>query len=303
MSVLELAAPHPIKLGSSTQTFAHRLHERSLFADDGLASILDRYPREKLGVYTMGDDPVEWRTWRAGSAGDLSGVDILAAVKAGRIWLNLRSMNTLDPAFESLRAEIFGDLEEASPGLKTFKQDVGLLISSPSIQVFYHLDVAPTTLWQIRGEKHMWVYPVASPFIDDRTLERIVLRESDEQYAYDPAWDEFAKVVTLTPGTMVSWPQNAPHRVANGPMMNVSLSIEHMTTEALVRANVIYANGVLRSRFGLSPRLKDGIGPTNVAKFAFARAVKASGLVKPPTTMLPKTFRLDPNRHGQLIAA
>jgi len=303
MSILELDAPVTTKLGAATQTFSHRLHARSLFDDDGLAAILDGYPREKLGVYTMGDDPVEWRTWRAGSAGDLTGAEILAAVKAGRIWLNLRSMNLVNEAFEGIRSEIFQELEGASPGLKTFKHDVGLLISSPSIQVFYHLDVAPTTLWQMRGEKRMWVYPVAEPFIDSQTLERIVLRETDEQYAYDPTWDENAQIVTLTPGTMVSWPQNAPHRVANGPMMNVSLSIEHMTTEALVRANVIYANGVLRSRFGLSPRLEDGIGPTNLAKFAFARAVKASGLVKPPATMLPKTFVLDPNAPGELIAA
>jgi hypothetical protein len=41
-------------------TFQHSLHERPMFDDEGLARLLDRYPREKLGVFTMGEDPVAW---------------------------------------------------------------------------------------------------------------------------------------------------------------------------------------------------------------------------------------------------
>ena len=49
--------------------FQHGLHERPMFDDAGLEQLLDRYPREKLGVFTMGEDPVAWTTWRKGSAG------------------------------------------------------------------------------------------------------------------------------------------------------------------------------------------------------------------------------------------
>src|SRR5690606_30077577 len=196
-------------------TFEHALHERPMFSDDGLAEVLDRYPREKLGVFTMGEDPVAWETWRKGAAGDLSGAELLEAAKAGRIWLNLRETNRHLPAYAALCDEIFADKQAAS-GVRTFKRDLGLLISSANAQVFYHLDVALVSLWQIRGAKRVYVYPVAEPFVGDQALERIVLREQAEQVAFDPAWDAAAEVYELTPGRMVTWRQNAPHRIENG---------------------------------------------------------------------------------------
>ena len=48
--------------GKEVLTFNHDLHTRPMFDDDGLADLLDRYPRDKLGVFTMGEDPREWRT-------------------------------------------------------------------------------------------------------------------------------------------------------------------------------------------------------------------------------------------------
>ena len=50
-------------------SFAHTLHQRAMFSDAGLADLLDRYPRDRLGVFTMGEDPVAWTTWRRGSPG------------------------------------------------------------------------------------------------------------------------------------------------------------------------------------------------------------------------------------------
>jgi hypothetical protein len=280
-------------------TFHHALHERSMFDDAGLAATLDNYPRDKLGVFTMGADPVAWTTWRRGSPGDLSGAELLAAAKAGRIWLNLRETNKYLPAYAELCDEIFADKAAHAPQAPTFKRDLGLLISSANAQVFYHLDVALVSLWQIRGVKRVWVYPVAEPFVSDLALERIVLRESAEQFAFDPAWDAGALEVELTPGKMVTWKQNAPHRIENGPMLNVSLSIEFMTPLAMMRANVIYANGVLRRRapalLGAKPRIEAGFGPAALAKAVLARGVKAAGLQKAHERKLPMTFTVDPS--------
>lgn len=273
-------------------SFAHRLHERAMFNDAGLADLLDRYPREHLGVFTMGEDPVAWRSWRRGLAGDLSGAELLAAAKAGRIWLNLRACNDFLDEYRALAGEIFADKEANVPGLKTFKQDVGVLISSANAQVFYHLDVPLVSLWQIRGHKRVWVYPPAEPYVGPEALEKIVLRETAEQFDFDPAWDTGAAVYDLTPGSMVTWRQNAPHRIENGPMLNVSLSIEFMTAPALLRANVIYGNGVLRRKLGWTPALKAGAGPANLAKVVLARAAKAAGLIKPNPRVLPPSFNL-----------
>ena len=107
----------------------------------------------------------------------------------------------------------------------------------------------------------------------------------------------------LTPGKMITWEQNAPHRIENGPMLNVSLSVEFMTPAALMRANVVWANGLLRRRLGATPRLPDRVGPMEIAKVGLARAGKAAGLVKPNPRVLPPSFRLDAGRPGALLPA
>jgi len=286
--------------GKTVLRFRHGLHERPMFSDEGLIEVLDRYPRDKLGVFTMGEDPVAWRSWRRGLADGLSGEALFEAVQRGRIWLNLREVNAVLESYAGLAREIFGDIEAAT-GTRTFRHDVGLLISSPDAQVFYHLDACPVTLWQIRGEKRMWCYPRQAPFVSDEEIERIVLRESAEQFPYEPAFDAGAEVVDMTPGLMVSWPQNAPHRLVNGPMLNVSLSIEYLTPAATMRANVIYANGLLRRRLGARPRLSDGYSATNLAKFGLARTAKALKLQKDTGARLEPAFRLEPGRPGELL--
>lgn len=283
-------------------TFRHELHERPLFSDEGLEKLLDRYPREKLGVFTMGEDPVAWTTWRRGSPGALTGSQLLEAAKTGRIWLNLRETNHHLPEYAALSDEIFAE-KQAQTGVRAFKRDLGMLISSADAQVFYHLDVALVSLWQLRGQKRVWVYPVAEPYVSDQELERIVLRETAEQFAFDPAWDAGAQVHDLTPGRMVTWTQNAPHRIENGAMLNVSLSIEFMTPAALMRANVIYANGLLRRTLGGSPAVQAGLHPAVLGKLAVARAAKAAGWPKANPRVLPTSFRLDAAKPGALLPA
>lgn len=287
--------------GFENLSFHHGLHERPMFDDEGLASLLDRYPRDKLGVFTMGEDPVDWRSWRAGSAGNLSGDKLLEAAKAGRIWLNLRHTNDYLPDYSALEREIFADKEGAT-GIPTFKRDLGMLISSANAQVFYHLDVPLVSLWQLRGQKRVWVYPVAEDYIGAEQLERIVLKETAEQFAYQPGLDQGAEVHDLTPGKMVTWRQNAPHRIENGPMLNVSLSVEFMTPAAMLRANVLYANGVLR-KAGMSPKINGPLHPASFAKLALARGVKAAGLAKTFEKKLAQTFELDAVRLGVLTPA
>jgi hypothetical protein len=278
--------------------FQHSLHERPLFDDEGLARLLDQYPRDKLGVFTMGEDPVDWRSWRRGSAGNLTGDQLLQAAKDGRIWLNLRHTNDYLADYQALEREIFSETE-AQTGVRTYRRDLGMLISSANAQVFYHLDVPLVSLWQLRGQKRVWVYPVADPYVGDAQLERIVLKESAEQFAYEPRWDTGAEVHDLTPGRMVTWRQNAPHRIENGPMLNVSLSIEFMTRRAALRANVLYANGVLR-KSGARPRLQAAPHPAALAKVALARGVKAAGFSKTFEKSLPMTFRVAPGQTGAI---
>jgi hypothetical protein len=265
-----------------------------MFSDEGLASVLDRYPRDRLGVFTMGCDLTDTSTWRRGSAGKLSGDQLLAAVHSGRIWLNLRDTDKHLPDYAALLREIIADKERAL-GVPILKPDLGLLISSPAVEVFYHLDVPLSSLWQIRGEKEFRLYPRAAPYVAEAEIERFVLREAEGQFDFDPAWDCEAQRFVLTPGVMVTWPQNAPHRVSNGQMMNVSLSMEFMTPAALFRANILYANGVMRRRWGWTPKVQTRFGPTALAKIVLARATKTirSQHKRAYTPILKPSFTLE----------
>jgi len=272
--------------------FRHSLHERPMFSDEGLASILDRYPREALGVFTMGEDLEDWRSWRRGSAGKMSGDRLLAAVKEGRLWLNLRHANTHLADFGALCDEISAEKEKVFK-TKVLNRDLGVLISSPKARVFYHLDVPLSSLWQVRGQKKIWFYPRTEPYVQPAWLERCVHGLAEGQMPFKPEWDDTAESRALNPGDMITWAQNCPHRVDNGPMMNVSVSMEYMTPRARVRANVLHANGLLRTHLGWTPSIQARPGPAMAAKLMLAAAHKAAMDRKARAPVLKETFNVE----------
>lgn len=280
--------------------FDHNLHNSDLFADEALIGLIDRFPREGVEVFTMGYDPARSGQWFFGRRGNLDGRALLEGVKAGRLWLNLRKVNHHDPAVNALCERLFEEIA-AKTGISTLKPDLGLLISSPNAHVFYHLDMPLVMLWQLRGTKTVHVYPAASPCIRDADLEAVALRESDEQLPYDPAWDRMALIHDLKPGEMMTWVQNAPHRIVNGDMVNVSLSIEFQTPKALWRANLIYGNGLLRRWFGFKPSLSKRNLWLEPFVVAFARVVKLTGGYRGNKSPLTPRFSLDAARPGVIL--
>ncbi len=278
----------------------HNLHESEMFSDDGLADLLDRYPRERLGVYTMGDNPEEWRTFVKGDAGGLSGAELVKAVKTGRFWMNLRAVNHELDDYRDLCGRMFSEFD-ANTGQRTMKQDLGVLISSPNAQVFYHLDIPLVLLWQVRGIKRVWIYPPTADFAPDADIESVVLRETEEEFDYSPDFDEQAFLIDLEPGMVANWPQTAPHRIANHDMLNVSLSVEYMSIPALAHANMLYTNGVLRRKFGATPNRSRDVGARMWAKALAARAFKLTGARKTFQKNSPVRFRVDPQVEGGVV--
>ncbi|MEE2565257.1 hypothetical protein [Hyphobacterium marinum] len=276
--------------GREVQAFRHTLHTDALFTDDGLAALLDRYPKDRIGVFTMGDAP---GSWRRGRLGDVTGPGLLDAVKSGRVWLNLRGASDNDAEIGTLNRRIFAELKTKVRNFHPFRTDLGLLISSPNARVFYHLDTPRVMLWHVRGEKRVWIYPRREPYVGPTALENVVSRKTEEEIPYSANLDSGACVFDLKPGDMVHWPQNAPHRIDNGNSLNVSLSIEFMTPLALMRANAVHANAWLRNRFGYQGGLEDRFSPSWVWKFAFTRALKALERRKPGKAVLPPSFVLD----------
>lgn len=277
----------------------HQLHLNPLFDDEGLIALIDRYPFDKLEVFTMGYNPQGHSEWYLGRRGTLDGASLMQAVKSGRIWLNLRKCNHADPAMAKICNAIFAELEKKTD-IKTLKHDLGLLISSPNAHVYYHLDMPLVMLWQIRGIKRVYLYPAKAPYARDFELEAITLRESDEQLKLNPDWDKDAFVHDLIPGEFLTWQQNAPHRIVNQDCVNVSLSIEFMTPKAIWRANVLYANGCLRRYFGLNPSIETSPKWLEPFKVVFARLIKVLGGFKGKKSLPVPRFSLNASQLGKI---
>jgi hypothetical protein len=146
---------------------------------------------------------------REGEITGLSGADVLQAVRDGHIWILLLHPERTDPAYGELLDRIYAEMTANVAGLDVRKTKISILVSSPDIPVFYHCDLAGQTLWQVRGQKTVYVYPNREPYLPQPSLEKIVLNEAHEiSLPYEPAWDAAAEVFTIDPGDMLHWPLN-----------------------------------------------------------------------------------------------
>ena len=229
----------------------HALARSELFADEALARLIEKAPRHLYHVCTMSRVGDRSGAWRDGDIDGLSGRDVLEAVKRGHLWVHVQKLPEIDPAYGALLDRIFAEIEGRVPGLETFKRQMTFLISSPKAQVYYHCDVPGQSLWQLRGTKRVYVYPNVPPFLEPEAMERIVLGVQREDVHFEPWFDEHATIIDLAPGEMLTWPLNAPHRIENHDVVNVSLTTEHWTREIRGSYAVHYANGLLRRNLGI----------------------------------------------------
>lgn len=289
------------RFGRDILNASHDLDDQTAFADDGLAALLDAYPREDLGIWTFGAHGEGEAPAIRGGADSLSGADIMEAVRRGQIWLNLREANLRLPELQPIASEIFGSLESAV-SRKLRKQDMGLLISSPNVHVHYHLDVPMVALLQVRGEKRIWLYPSEETFAPSAMIEDMVHMRKEEGLHFESQFDQHAHIVDLKPGMGLTWPQMAPHRVQNEDCVNVSLSCEYMTIGALIEANALYTDGLTRQRFGRSPIRTSTPQSIKTGKAALARAIKAVGRKSRTKSPTPITFEVDLSKQSCIRA-
>lgn len=287
--------------GHQPLRMAHRLHNSPLFSREGLAALIDSYPREHYSLVNMGARG-ERRFWREGEIGGLKGRQVIDAIGNGRMWLNLRNVSSVDSRYRDVLDQMFGELDERLGGFDAPKRQCGILISSPNAQVYYHADLPGQHLWQIMGTKRVYVYPTSAPFLTPRQLEDIALFDVEVDMPYAPWYDEHAQVYELAPGQMLSWPLNAPHRVENLDCVNVSMTVSY-TSEEIRRAQIVHlANGILRHRFGYAPRDNGISGVPYWSKAVLQKLLRDSSWVKRERqARRPIDFKLDPGQLGQIL--
>jgi len=287
--------------GNQPVCVEHRLNRSPLFSMDGLADLIDRYPRQHYSLVQMGA-PGQRKLWREGEIGDLSGAEVIEAIAKGRMWLNLRRVAEVDTRYRDLVNAIFGELSERVPGFKSQDESIGILISSPNAQVYYHADLPGQSLWQIHGAKRVYIYPAVKPFLAPEHLEDIALYGVEVNMPYEPWYDEHARCFEFRAGQMLNWPLNAPHRIENLDCLNVSMTMEYWT-EDYKRAQIInVANGILRHRFKRTARSRSTQGPVFWGKRVAQRLLRDSpGLKRERKALRPITFKLDRSHLGQIL--
>ncbi len=284
----------PLKLG-------HSLHTSPLFSRKTLIDLIEAYPRSHYALVHMGEQK-DKRLWQEGEIGSLKGADVFDAIAKGRMWLNLRDVSTVDKRYQEALDQMFESLAQRVPGFVAPRRSCGILISSPKAQVYYHADLPGQALFQIEGVKTVYVYPNTPPFITPENLEDIALFDMELDVPYAPWYDAHAKVMQLNPGEFLHWPLNAPHRVENLDVLNVSMTVSY-TTDAIKRAqSVNLANGILRHRFGFARPGRSIEGLPYWSKAALQKGMRDMGWIKRERAKRREiAFRLDPNRPGAII--
>jgi Cupin-like domain len=273
----------------------HRLHDLDLFSDGELISLLEKHPRDLLQAFTMGCNPATAGDWKAVDTKGASGEDLFKAVSQGRLWFNILGIHLVDSRYRELVESLYDELSRECQNFKVLRKKTTLIVSSPSAIVYYHADAQPNLLWQIRGNKRVWVYPPEDrSLISQELMEDIFASHADEEAPYKPEFDDKAVIFDLNPGRVIAWPLNAPHRVANLDQLNVSLSTIHETPESDRRKMIFCANRLLRRVYHLPAHSTEEIGFVPSAKRLAFRACSGLGLVKtPPRRAYVTDLRID----------
>jgi len=288
--------------GTQTAKLHHHLDESGLFTDENLAALIENIPQSVSPINTMAAKGHELSSWSYCDRTGLSGLEVLEAIKRGRLWINMQKLEEADRRFDELLNDMYSELAREIPGFVPFRKSLGLLISSPNAQVFYHADVPGQSLWQIRGQKRIYLYPPTAPFLNAPELENIIRGITEEEISYDPAFDEHAEVYDIEPGDMLHWELNGPHRVENAGCLNVSLTTEHWTPAIRRHFGMNYGNGILRQELGWTPSSRAISGPAFWAKAALAVAWRTMGLQEKTAFQRVMRYRVDPNATDGITA-
>lgn len=292
---------HERLFGHEIVRLNHRLRETGLFSREAIGRLVERCPQHEFGLEAM-DDDLHNPARLYGVRGDATGLDVIEAIEKGRMWMNIRRVMDWAPEYRKLLDDVFAEFQSRMPGFATFKRNLGVLVSSPNANVFYHADIQGQSLWQIEGVKKVYLYPRSDAFMNGEQVEKILLRETDETMRFEPWFDEYADVIDLQPGEMVTWPLYAPHRIHNHDCLNISVTMEHWTRETWNSYAVHYGNGVLRRTVGWNKSSTVPNGLHVYPKAASAFLWKKMGKQITGDVVKKRDFMIDPSAPNGRVA-
>lgn len=263
-----------------------------LASDEALIHLLDRYPPELFDINRYEFDADGQVRLATGTRGEASGRAVLEAIKAGRLWVNLRSCEDAHPGLWVEVLQAFARLEPELGAVGARKLTGQLILSSPATRVPFHFDAAGVALFHLRGVKRVWVYPTTEAFLPQEAMEKVIMRTTTEELPYQRIMDGAAYRFDIAPGQVLTWPLYAPHRVENQEGLCVSLSMDYQTWASRITTGAHRANGVLRARGWTIKPMAETSWPHRALLWAASLAFTRLGLVKNNIKDIARTFEL-----------
>lgn len=233
-------------------TLRHRLVDHPLLALDRLIDLARALPAEEI-EYNPGDLPVHHDPALTPSNG-LSAEETLRRIRDCKSWLVLKRVER-DPAYRGLLDDCLAEVRRAVGGVaaRMHQGEAFVFVSSPGAVTPFHMDPEHNFLLQIRGAKsfHVWD-PADRDVISERALERYFSSSEHRNLEYRDEFARRGRTIELGPGDGVHVPMAAPHWVANGADVSISLSITFRSERSNQRQRLYQINARLR-RLGLTP--------------------------------------------------
>jgi len=265
------------------------------YDDQSLIDLLERHPRTGLRAWTSGDDPKKFSDWQPVDTTGLNGEELFECLMHGRLWIN---MQRIDQHYENHRdasAELYRQLSEQCPHFKVEYIHSYLLLSSPKAFVYLHLDSYENFFWCIRGGKTFHLYPRDDERMVSQELMEDICSGADDFFEYRPEYDSMRTEYTVSPGDMLSWPQNSPHQVFNNGELNVGLGTFHGTQEGQQRVLNYASSWYFRNQMPLlHGTVRHGSVPTKLRSFGYRVARKIGHAQPRPATDFWAHYRLNP---------
>jgi hypothetical protein len=279
----------------------HTLPENPIFSVDALADLIGQLPRHHYMLMHTGPVGTARKLWEEGEIVDLTGAQVIEAIKRGNLWLLIRQADQVSEPLTKLMQQVFGEVDKYV-GDNTFNHLSDILISSPSAQVYYHFDHNGQALWQVHGSKRVYVYPNKPPFLTREMLEHTALYADETAVPYERGYDEDAKVYELKAGQMIHWPLFSPHRIENLEF-SVSYTIQYYTPLIRRLAKAHAANGLIHKMFPGMALSETTDGPIYNAKAILQTGARRMGLFDRMRQQRRgnTTFVLDPQNLGKII--
>jgi len=283
MIITDWADEHTEKFQKETFRIKHDLISTGLFSDEALAELLDKHPKDKLDVCTLGVHPIFEYKFRTGDVRDVDGKTLIEAVQAGTIWMNLRKAMNIHPEYKAVLDSMYGELATLT-GKKSFHARGGILISSPAAKVPLHFDATV-------------LYPQTPEFLADKDYEAVMYRTNEDYLPYNPSMEDAAEIHDLQEGEMITWPLNRPHRVLNQSYC-VSVTTEYSTPESTMKNAAMYTNAVLRRKLGLSPTWRDASKSERYIKAGVGKVLRKIGVLDTLKEDDMVSFKIDKSAPG-----